>query len=104
MGNDYLRDKRSPIPFNENVSKVMRSNRSKNKKPELMLRKALCGIGLRGYRLDWKKVPGNQILHSQVERSRYLYMDVIGIGIPLVTSLYQKQIKSFGKQNLKLMF
>jgi len=48
MGNDYLRDKRSPIPLNENVSKVMRSNRSKNTKPELMLRKALCGIGLIG--------------------------------------------------------
>jgi len=58
MGNDYLRDKRSPMPLNENISKVMRSNRSKNTKPELMLRKALCGIGLRGYRLDWKKVPG----------------------------------------------
>ena len=39
MGNDYLRDKRSPIPLNENVSKVMRSNRSKNTKPELVVRK-----------------------------------------------------------------
>lgn len=54
----YLRDKRSPKPLNENVSKVMSSNSSKNTKPELMFRKALYNVGIRGYRLNWKKVPG----------------------------------------------
>lgn len=54
----YIRDKRSPKPKNENVSKVMRSNKAKNTKPELLFRKALCEAGLRGYRLHWKNVPG----------------------------------------------
>ena len=57
MGNDYLRDKRSPMPLNENISKVMRSNRSKNTKPELVVRKFLHKKGLR-YRLHNTKLPG----------------------------------------------
>ena len=54
----YIRDKRSPVPLNENVSRVMSSNKAKNTKPELKLRKALYADGIRGYRLNWKKVPG----------------------------------------------
>ena len=42
----------------ENVSRVMSSNKAKNTKPELKLRKALYADGIRGYRLNWKKVPG----------------------------------------------
>ena len=58
MKKTYIRDKRSPVPFNENVSRVMSSNKAKNTKPELRLRKALYADGIRGYRLNWKKVPG----------------------------------------------
>jgi len=54
----YIRDKRSPVPLNANVSRVMSSNKAKNTKPELRLRKALYADGVRGYRLNWKKVPG----------------------------------------------
>lgn len=36
----------------------MSSNRAKNSKPELLLRRALWASGLRGYRLHYKKVPG----------------------------------------------
>ena len=36
----------------------MSSNKAKNTKPELKLRKALYAEGIRGYRLNWKKVPG----------------------------------------------
>ena len=36
----------------------MSSNKAKNTKPELKLRKALFSDGVRGYRLNWKKVPG----------------------------------------------
>ena len=54
----YVRDKRSPTPLNETVSKYMRSNKSKNTKPELLFRKALWENGIRGYRLHWKKAPG----------------------------------------------
>jgi DNA mismatch endonuclease (patch repair protein) len=56
--NQYSRDKRSPNPKNSAVSKVMSANKAKNTKPELTLRKALWYNGLKGYRLNWKKVPG----------------------------------------------
>ncbi len=36
----------------------MRSNKSKDTKPELAIRKALWQAGIRGYRLHWKKAPG----------------------------------------------
>jgi DNA mismatch endonuclease, patch repair protein len=54
----YIRDKRSPTPKNETVSRVMSANRAKNTTPELTLRKALWASGLRGYRLHYKKIPG----------------------------------------------
>lgn len=56
--NKYVRDDRSPKPLNETVSRYMSSNRSKNTKPEILLRKALWAAGIRGYRLHWKSVPG----------------------------------------------
>jgi len=54
----YSIDKRSPTPVNEARSKIMSSIKSKNTKPELLLRKGLWNYGIRGYRLHWKKVPG----------------------------------------------
>ena len=36
----------------------MRSNKSKNTKPEVLFRKALWQAGIRGYRVHWKKAPG----------------------------------------------
>lgn len=47
-----------PRAKNNNISKVMRSNKAKNTRPELTVRKALRTKGLRGYRLHPKKVPG----------------------------------------------
>jgi len=43
---------------NENISRVMSSNKSKNTKPELLLRKLLWKNGIKGYRLHWKNSPG----------------------------------------------
>ena len=37
---------------------VMQANRSKNTKPELLVRKKLREAGLPGYRLHWKKAAG----------------------------------------------
>ena len=37
----YVRDKRSPTPKSEAVSRVMSANRAKDSKPELLLHKAL---------------------------------------------------------------
>ena len=54
----YLRDGRAPIPEKELTSRVMSANRGKNTTPELVLRKELFQLGLRGYRLHRKGVPG----------------------------------------------
>ena len=37
----------------------MQANKSKNTKPELLVRQALRAAGLTGYRIHWKKVPGH---------------------------------------------
>lgn len=54
----YLRDGRAPIPKCDITSRIMSRIRAKNTKPELLLRKALCKAGLRGFKLHWKKAPG----------------------------------------------
>ncbi|MBP6002651.1 MAG: hypothetical protein KA746_04360 [Pyrinomonadaceae bacterium] len=57
----YIRDKRSPTPKSEAVSRVMNSDLVRTASgsdrvypPELLLRKALWSNGLRGYRLHFK--------------------------------------------------
>jgi DNA mismatch endonuclease (patch repair protein) len=55
---NYIRDGRAPIPASEAISKVMSANKGKNTKPELTLRKALWKNDLKGYRLNYKKIPG----------------------------------------------
>jgi len=54
----YIRDGRAPIPKREGTSRLMRSNKAKDTKPEILLRKALWNDGLRGYRLHPKQLPG----------------------------------------------
>lgn len=54
----YIRDKRSPLPSNETVSKIMSHNKAKNTKPELIVRKGLWENGFKGYRLHPKNIPG----------------------------------------------
>ena len=58
QGRTYKRDSRSPIPKSATVSRVMSANRGKNSKPEILLRKALWAKGVRGYRLHYKRMPG----------------------------------------------
>ncbi len=55
---EYSRDKRSPKPLSESVSRVMSANKAKDTGPELLVRKWLFYNGYRGYRLHYKKVPG----------------------------------------------
>ncbi len=50
---------KTPPPTDELRSRIMRANRGKDTKPEILLRKALYHCGLAGYRLHWKKVPGS---------------------------------------------
>lgn len=49
----------SPKACSATVIKVMKANKAKNTKPEVILRKALWAHHIRGYRLNWKKVPGS---------------------------------------------
>jgi len=48
---------RSPPPTNEVTSRVMRSNKGKDTRPELILRKSLRDAGYPGYRIHFK-APG----------------------------------------------
>ena len=48
---------RSPAASSEATTKVMRANKRKDTKPELLVRQRLREAGLTGYRLQWK-VPG----------------------------------------------
>lgn len=54
----YIRDKRSPMPKSEAVSKVMSANKANGTKPEMLLRAALYKAGIRGYRVNYKGIPG----------------------------------------------
>jgi len=53
----FHRDARSPIPKDVITSKVMRSNKRKDTKPELLIRKMLRDCGYGGYRIQWD-IPG----------------------------------------------
>lgn len=54
----YLRDGRAPIPKDARTSEVMSRIRSKNTKPERLMRAALGAEGVTGYRLNYAKAPG----------------------------------------------
>lgn len=50
-----MTDHLTPSHRSWNMSRIS----SKDTKPEMIVRKLLCESGIRGYRLHWKKVPGN---------------------------------------------
>jgi len=56
---EYKRDGRAPIPKSESTSRIMSANRGKNTTPEILLRQTMRKLGIMGYRLHWKKVPGH---------------------------------------------
>ncbi|MFA6158384.1 MAG: very short patch repair endonuclease [Candidatus Paceibacterota bacterium] len=49
---------KTPVATSVAVSNVMKANKSTNTKPELLMRRHLSLISVRGYRLHWKKAPG----------------------------------------------
>ncbi len=51
-------DVRADGGVSEATRHVMQANKSKNTKPELLVRRALREAGLPGYRLHWKACPG----------------------------------------------
>jgi DNA mismatch endonuclease Vsr len=97
---DYVRDNRSPIPLNETVSKYMRSNKSKNTKPEILFRKALWKAGIRGYRLHWKKAPGKPDIAFPSKKIAIFLTDVFGTAALIATFHYQRITRSSGNRSL----
>lgn len=58
MSSIYIRDGRAPIPKDERVSRIMSAIRAKDTAPELLVRRMLLSVGIRGYRLHPKQIPG----------------------------------------------
>ena len=58
MKKTYLRDRRSPAPLNETISKVMSRNKQSGTKPEILVGKIINRLGYTGYRKNCKNVPG----------------------------------------------
>lgn len=58
MRRQYTRDGRNPLPDTQAVSRVMSANKAIDTGPELLLRKSLGKIGVRGYRIHKRGVPG----------------------------------------------
>lgn len=58
MQTQYLRDKRSPQPKNEVVSRIMSSIKAKNTGPEIEVRKNLREVGIRGFKVNYDRIPG----------------------------------------------
>jgi DNA mismatch endonuclease, patch repair protein len=54
----YIRDGRAPIPLRESTSRIMSHIKAKNTSPELMLRKALQKLKLKGMKYHGKPLPG----------------------------------------------
>ncbi len=54
----YIRDGRAPVPVDPRISAAMSRIRAKNTGPEKAMRAALSAAGIRGYRLQYAKVPG----------------------------------------------
>jgi DNA mismatch endonuclease, patch repair protein len=53
-----MRVPRPPPPSSAHASSAMRGNRAVSTGPEIALRKALWGLGARGYRVNYRGIPG----------------------------------------------
>ena len=78
----YIRDGRAPIPDLEVTSRVMSANKGKDTRPEILMRMALREVGLSGYRLHWKKVPGSPDISGKGHRKCM---------VDYITVFYQKR-------------
>ena len=54
----YVRDRRSPTPKNDTVSRVMSANRAKDTTPEIIVRRQLTRNHIHGYELHCRELPG----------------------------------------------
>lgn len=54
----YSRDKRSPTPKSEVISRIMSKVRCRDTTPEMLFRSVLFKNGIRGYRVNDRRFPG----------------------------------------------
>jgi DNA mismatch endonuclease Vsr len=95
----YFRDKRSPVPKSETVSRIMSANKAKNTGPELTLRKALWSAGIRGYRLHPKKVVGRPDIAFIGRKLAIFVHGASGTAVQSARRAYPNTTPLSGKQN-----
>jgi len=92
----------SPPPSSEATSKVMKANKSKGTKLELDMRKALRKIGLSGYRLNWKKVPGSPDITYPNKKIAIFVHGCFWHNCPYCKPSLPKRHKNFWKRKFEL--
>src|SRR5687768_13013552 len=97
----YFRDKRSPVPKSEAVSRVMSANRAKNTSPELLLRKAIWQMGFRGYRLHPANVPGRPDIAFTTQKVAIFVMGCFWHRCPKCDYKLPKHNRKFWKQKFE---
>ena len=90
-----------PHPASEVTTKVMKANKSKDTKPEMILRKALREAGFPGYRLHWKKAPGHPDIAYPGRKVAIFVNGCFWHSVLIVTFQRQKGIRNTGFQNLR---
>jgi len=62
------------VPVKASVGKSMQGNTSQDTKPELILRRAMWNHGLKGYRVNCRKVPGTpDICHRRLKLAIFVH-------------------------------
>jgi DNA mismatch endonuclease (patch repair protein) len=92
----------SPKAISPNTSKAMKANKAQGTKPELALRKFLMQHGGRGYRLNWKRVPGRPDLCYPGKKLAIFVHGCFWHRCPICTSVIPKTNTAFWKRKFEL--
>ncbi len=95
--------KRIPTPVASSlaVRNVMRANRSKNTGPELVMRRHLSALSVRGYRLHWKKAPGKPDIAFPGRKIAVIVNGCFWHGCAKCAARKPKTNKAFWSQKIK---
>lgn len=92
----------SPPSRSAATTKVMRANKASGTTPELATRKALWKVGIRGYRLNWKKAPGRPDICFPGKRIAIFINGCFWHRCPICSYPLPKTNTEFWKQKFKL--
>lgn len=96
----YVRDQRSP-KTTETRSRIMSAIRSKNTKPELIVRRLLGDLGVRGYRLHSKKIPGRPDISFRTKGIALFIHGCFWHRCPVCSKQYPKSNRSYWMPKLR---